>query len=288
MKRILSLFLLALLLTGCVRKAPAADVVATTRPVYDLTVQLCRGSGLQVERLVTENVSCLHDYTLQVRQMQMLEDAGLVVCSGGGLEAFLDGAIPPGKALCDASAHVALHHSHHDHDTHDAHHHEEDPHIWLSPENAMEMAEAICAGLAGQFPEHAGVFSCNLKDLLSQLEVLQAYGEAELGSLRCRQLLTFHDGFSYFAEAFGLEILHSVEEESGSEASAKLLMQLAELVRQHRLPAIFTEVNGATAAAQVIAREAGIDMYALDMAMGDRDYFSAMYHNIDTLKEALG
>ena len=101
-------------------------------------------------------------------------------------------------------------------------------------------------------------------------------------------MVTFHDGFAYFADAFSLTILEAIEEESGSEASAKDLIHLIEEVEHHDLPAVFTEKNGSPSAAQVISRETGAGIYALDMAMSGESYFEAMYHNIDTIKEALG
>ena len=101
-------------------------------------------------------------------------------------------------------------------------------------------------------------------------------------------MITFHDGFAYFADAFGLHILEAIEEESGSEASAKELIRLIEETEHHGLPAVFTELNGSPSAAQVISRETGAKVFALDMAMAGDSYFEAMYRNIDTIKEALG
>ena len=124
--------------------------------------------------------------------------------------------------------------------------------------------------------------------LTRKFDELQAYGQQQLADISCRELITFHDGFSYFADSFGLEILRSVEEESGSEASASELKELILLVRDHSLSAIFTEVNGSVSAAGIIAAETGTKVFTLSMAMGDTDYFEAMYQNIDTLKEALG
>ena len=84
-----------------------------------------------------------------------------------------------------------------------------------------------------------------------------------------------------------MQILKAVEEESGSEASAKELIELIDLVRSNEISAIFTETNGSTSAAEIIAKETGAKLYTLDMAMAGNSYFDAMYHNIDTLKEAL-
>ena len=83
-------------------------------------------------------------------------------------------------------------------------------------------------------------------------------------------------------------MLAAVEEESGSEASAKELIALIQLVRAHQLPAVFTEINGSPSAASVISSETGAKIYSLDMAMASDSYFTAMYHNIDTIQEALG
>ena len=284
---------LAALLCGCAPKTDYAPIAATTLPVWDFTSRLCQDTPLAVTRLVTEQVSCLHDYSLNVRQVKAAEAAQVAVISGAGLEDFLDDLLLDVPTI-DASQGISLLHSEegHEEEEHhheeDGHHHEEDPHIWLSPENAQVMAQNICEGLSRQYPDYEDTFRANLEDLLSHLKALQRYGEEQLSGLQCRELIPFHDGFSYFAQAFHLTILESVEEESGSEASAKDLIHLTELVRTHDLPAIFTEVSGSDSAAQVIARETGCKVYALDMAMSGDSYFEAMYHNIDTIREAFG
>lgn len=286
-KRIFSIIVAAILLTGCSAQTHQADISATTLPVYEFTECLCSGTGLTVHRLIDQSVSCLHDYTLDVTQVRNAEASDLIVVSGAGLEDFMDDMIAQHNSV-DASSGIALLHSEDDdHAEHD-HDHEDDPHIWLSPRNAKLMAQNICDGLSRQYPQFDAVFSANLQDLLSRLDTLQAYGDSQLSTLRCRQLITLHDGFSYFADAFNLEILAAVEEESGSEASAKELINLISLVENYSLPAIFTEKEGSPSAASVIAAETGTVVFSLDMAMSGSSYFDAMYHNIDTIKEALG
>ncbi len=291
MKRILSIVLLLLfLLPGCSTQEQPALVAATTLPVYQFTSALCEGTPITVTRLVTEEVSCLHDYSLNVRQVRAAEGAELMVISGAGLEVFLDDLLL-GAQIVDASRGIELlcpEEGHgHDHEEHQGHSHDSDPHIWLSPENAKIMAENICLGLCSKYPQHADTFQANLEILTSQLEELQQYGEEALSQLSCRELITFHDGFAYFAQAFGLTILEAVEEESGSEASAKELIHLIEEVEHHNLPAIFTEKSGSVSAASIIARETGCGIFTLDMAMAGEDYFEAMYANINTIREAL-
>lgn len=293
MKKFLIILLLCLTLGGC---APAehADIAATTLPVWQFTCRLTAGTDLTVTRLVTEEVSCLHDYTLTVGQMKAIEEADVVILSGAGLEEFLDDALKTAGKVIDSSAGIELltgeHHHHHEgeaEESHEGHHHETDPHIWLSPAHAAEQAQNICAGLSAQYPEYAAVFEENLNKLLSDLKKLEDYGRQELAELSSREILTFHDGFAYLAHAFDIEIVEAIEEESGAEASAKELIHLIEEVRHHDIRAIFVETNGSGSAASIIAAETGAHLSTLSMAMSGDDYFAAMYANIDALKEAL-
>ena len=299
MKRILILFfILILLLCGCGSPREYAPIAATTLPVYEFTARLCEGTGLTVTRLVTESVSCLHDYSLNVSQVRAAEACDTVVINGAGLEEFMEDLLQDADCI-DASAGIEIlipedapHHGHGhedapEHGDHEGHSHDRDSHIWLSPVNAMTMCRNICDGLCARYPQHEDAFRSNLEVLLADLEALQAYGETQLAELSCREIITFHDGFSYFAQCYGLEIVRAVEEESGAEASAAELIELIEEVRFHGLPAIFTETNGSDSAASVIARETGAAVYTLDMAMSGYSWFEAMYRNIDTVKEAL-
>lgn len=282
--------ILSFLLCGCASAGAPAQIAATTLPVWEFTSRLCAGTPVTVTRLITEQVSCLHDYSLNVRQVKAAEAAETIVISGAGLEDFLDDLLA-NASIIDASEGIPLlcgEEQEEEHHHEEGHHHEEDPHIWLAPENAKIMSRNICDGLSARYPQYAQTFETNLSQLLNELTVLQQYGEDTLSQLKCRKLITFHDGFSNFADAFDLTIVKAVEEESGSEASARDLIELITLVEENALPAVFTETSGSSSAANIISRETGCGVFSLDMAMSGSSYFDAMYHNIDTIKEALG
>ena len=147
------------------------------------------------------------------------------------------------------------------------------------------MLQKLCLIKAGLV--HLNCFQENLKQLLEDLEELSRYASQQLHTLASREIMTFHDGFSYLASAFDLTIVHAIEEESGAEASAAELIDMIQIVSEHDLRAIFTERNGSNSAAKIIAAETNTPVYELDMVMAGNSYFEAMYHNIDTLKEAL-
>ena len=275
-KRIALLVLCAMLLTACgtTPQTGGPTVAATTAPLAQFLEALCENTDIRVDLVISEPVSCLHDYSLTVGQMRTIGSADCLFLSGAGLEEFMADALSQAKATVDCSQNLDLLEL-------DG---ESDPHIWLAPKNAEVMAKNAADGLTALYPQYGDTFRKNLAALIARLEDLQQYGEDALKDLSCRELITFHDGFAYFAGAFDLTILASIEEESGSEASAKSLAEISTLVESHNIPVVFMEAN---AGAEAIARETGCGLSTLSTGLGGGDYFDILRQNIDAVKEAL-
>ena len=290
MKKLLSLVFAVLIvftLCSCGTPNQNAQIVATTLPVYTFTKALCCDTDITVDRLISEDISCLHNYTLQTKQMRAIENAQTIVISGSGLEDFLTDVDLKHHTIIDASKGIELICSESDHAEEHDHVHEQDPHIWLSPILAIQMADNIYQQLCNTFPEYTDTFTNNHSLLYDELSALKLYAQNALENLSRRRIMTFHDGFSYMAESFGLTVVHAVEEESGSEASAAELIEMIHIAGENDLNVLFTERNGSTAAATIVAAEIGAKIYQLDMAISGENFFDAMYTNINTLKEAL-
>ena len=285
---IISTLALLLSLSACGQKSGDVSqpeeggltVLTTTYPVYLLASAVADGvEGVTVERLNTGAVSCLHDYTLSVGDMKLIEGADVIAINGVGLEDFMDDALAAARGtVIDCSEGVALlellGHDHHDGDEEDGEHY--DPHIWMDPENAIAMAGNLSRGLSEVDPDHAQTYSDNLASATSLLEswdstLKDTLLKAEEGGVSIPGLITFHDGFQYFAQAFDLPLLAAIEEEEGSEASAQVINETVTLVKDKQIPVIFTEVNGSDATAQAIARETGCSVGQLTMLMDGPD-----------------
>lgn len=312
-----ALLALLLFLSACTPAQPRqqADrqLLATTYPVYLFACEVTRGAeDTAVSLMIDQPVSCLHDYTLTVQDMKALERADVILLSGAGLEEAMESALETvadtpqidcsqGIPLLEGEAHD--HDHNHDHDAPDeeeedapalsGHDHEDDPHIWMDPQRACSMLENLAQGLAQLDPANAALYETNAKLATEQISQAYALMKTSLSALPCRELITFHDGFSYFADAFDLEILRAMEEEAGSEASAKEVVGIVEEIEFHHLPAIFTEANGATATAQMIHRECGVAVFPLDLMMSRHDgapgvalYLDLLQTNVNTLLEA--
>ncbi len=282
-------------LPGCAG-APAEDdgaiqVVATTYPVYCFATAVTEGAqGVSVSALVNQSISCLHNYTLTVRDMKLLDRADVIALSGVGLEDFMDDALATSPAeRIDCSAGVDLLPS-----SEEEEHGESafDPHIWMDPLRAAQMVQNLADGMCALDPDQAELYQANAESAVARLEELRDTWAEKLAGRESPQLVTFHDGFSYLADAFGMTILAAIEEDEGSTATARDLAGIADLVREYRLSTIFAEVNGSDTSAQAIARETGAEVRVLSMVMsgggdGLTPYLDAIDGNMTEIYQAM-
>ncbi len=191
----------------------------------------------------------------------------------------------------------------HDHDDEDAsteeehdhdHDYENDPHYWMSPITAATMVETIAAELAILDPANADIYTANAAAAVEKLLAAQEDFSTQLESLSARDLITFHDGFAYFAAAFDLDLLVSIEEEEGQEASAMVIAEIITIIGEHKVPTIFTEDYSSDSTAKAIASETGVNILCLSMMMsgeaenaGIDTYIEIMQNNINVIIEGL-
>lgn len=253
---------LLLSLTACgaaARSEPEGLTVAcTTYPVYLLCQSVAEGTDVVPVLVVDQPLSCLHNYTLTMSDMKTIEGAALLALNGAGMEEFLEDVLENRRCV-DCSAGLTL--------LWNEEEDEPDSHIWLDPDNAARMAENLAEGLAEADPAQAERLRANAAAASARLEALGDVLREELSGLQCRSLIPFHDGFSYFARAVNMEIAASVEEEEGSEASARRILELVALLDEKHIPAVFTEVNGPDATARALALERPIAVGRLNLLM---------------------
>ncbi len=142
-----------------------------------------------------------------------------------------------------------------------------DPHYWMDPGNAAVMVRNLQEGLRPGGPGPRRRLRPQWEEAAGQLPSFAGDCTQALEGAEGAALITFHDGFRYFAQALGLPLLASIEEEAGSEASAMEINEITQLVKEHQLPVIFTEVNGSDATANAISRETGCQVAQLTMLM---------------------
>ena len=298
----LLMMILTLLFSGCAAQTDGQKVIVTSfYPMYILTQNVAAGiDGVTVQNMAEQNVGCLHDYQLQTRDMVTLEGADALVINGGGMEQFMDKVLTLREDLpvIDASEGIemlpsASEHDHDDHDEHDDHDHEGEvmnAHVWLDPSLAMVQVRNIAEGLANADPEHADAYRSNAEAYILKLEQLKAEIAEQLAPYAGREIITFHEAFTYFAEAFGLHVAGVIATEPGEEPSTRDIADTCDLVNTLGIRTLFVEPQYPQKAAQTIARETGASIYTLDPCVsGDgsmESYENIMRENARVLTEA--
>lgn len=116
----------------------------------------------------------------------------------------------------------------------------------MDPNRACQMIQTLADGLAQLDPDQAALYASNAQLAVDQIQQAYPVMQAALADLPCRELITFHDGFSYFADAFDLTILRAIEEEAGSEASAREVADIVAEIQTHQLPPSSPRSTGPT------------------------------------------
>ena len=234
----LILALFTLLATGCAaQKNGQTTIVTSFYPMYVLTLNVTDGvDGVTVQNMAEQNVGCLHDYQLQTRDMVTLEGADALVINGGGMEQFMDKVISLRADLpvIDASEGIEMFPSDEEHD-HDAHGHDDhdelyNAHVWLDPNRAMIQVQNIAAGLAEADPGHAEAYQKNAESYIARLTALNAELAEQLAPFAGAEIITFHEAFAYFADAYNLHVAGVIANEPGEEPSTRDIADTCDLV----------------------------------------------------------
>lgn len=277
------------------------QVVTSFYPVYVLTANVVEGiEGVTLSNLTAPETGCLHDYQLLPADMRALADASVFVINGAGMEQFMDKVIAQygTMPIIDSSEGVPLLYGedahHHDTEGDDGHDHGEEvvnPHIWLDPRNAAIQVRNIGEGLAAADPAHAAQYLENAEAYAAKLEALYTEMMQELQEVPERRLVTFHDAFPYFANAFDFDIIATMHLEAEEQPSTRELADMVDLVNALGIQALFAEPQYDSRTADVIAAETGAQVYVLDpVVTGELQgsaYEDTMRQNVQTLKEAL-
>ena len=216
------------------------------------------GNKLDISVVIPPGASP-HTYEPTPRQLRRLSKAELYVKVGSGIqfeEEWLNrlASLNRSMRICNSSKGIKLIQTRkHNHHEKGEHHPGKDPHVWLSPLNAIVMAKNIRDSLMEIDPKNSKFYARNAEKLILELNALDKEIRERLSGLKNRSFMVFHPSWGYFASDYDLEQI-PIEIE-GKEPSAKALTQLIDRARKRNIRVIFTSPQFSTKSAEVIARE---------------------------------
>ena len=294
-----------------IQALPSPLPVVVTLPVLKDFVEEVGQDNVSVHSLIT-GLENEHTYTPRPSDMRLLQQAGLFVTIGLGLDGWMEPLIKNADAhfrRVVASSHVPLiAYSSSSSSKQEMQHQRAnvsievgaptyDPHIWLDPENAIIMIRNITEGLIEADPIHREAYRHNEARFIRQLEQMMDDLKAKMSglSIASRKIITHHQGWSYFAMRFGFEIageiLTHVETEGGADPSAKRMGELVRLLKREKIGVIVSEPQYNPKIPEALAKEAGARIVTLSLMPGTspntKHYLDLIRYNVETVVAAL-
>ena len=238
--------------------------------------------GIRIVNLTKPQTGCLHDYALLPEDIKTLEKCDAFVINGLGMESFIDKAtanVPDLKVFDLSEGIMPL---------------DDNAHIWLSPKNAAKMAENLCSYMSEFDARNKEKYEENTKKYIEEFNKLDEELKNGLNNVKSRDIVTFHEAFSYFADEFDLNVTGVIEREPGEEPTTSEIRETVDIIKGSSVAALFAEPQYSSNAADIISAETGLKVYTLDpIVTGDNTddydaYFVKMRENLKTLQEALG
>jgi zinc/manganese transport system substrate-binding protein len=132
------------------------------------------------------------------------------------------------------------------------------PHYWLDPRNAAIVAQTIAEALSKADPQHAEMYASNATAFGAAATALHEKGKQIAAGLPTRDILTYHRSWSYFADAFGLNVVSTLEPIPGIPPTARHLQDLVGIIQERKVQVIIQEPYFSQDASQFLARQAPI------------------------------
>ncbi|MFJ5761017.1 metal ABC transporter solute-binding protein, Zn/Mn family [Neobacillus sp. NPDC093182] len=288
-------------------KNSVLKISTTIYPLEDFTKKI-GGNYVVVQCVYPPGVDA-HSFEPTTKDMVSLAESDLFIYTGVGIEGFADKAVKTlekenvtileaadGIELIEAShshEHEAAEENAHEEEEHD--HGDVDPHVWLDPILAIDLAENIKLSLTELKPEYADEFEANFLQLKGELEKLDQEFKSVVENSKTKHLLVSHDAYGYWEKRYGVETIAINGLSPTQEPSQKELGEIIEESTEHGIKYVIFEQNVSPKVSEIIQNEIGAKSLTLhnlealteENVKEQEDYLSIMRKNIDVIQTAL-
>lgn len=229
-------------------------VVTTFTVIADIARNVA-GDAATVESITRPNAE-IHNYQPTPRDILKAQDADLVLWNGLNLEQWFERFFRnlrdvPSAVVSEGVEPLGIREGPYEGKA--------NPHAWMSPTDVLVYVENIRRALAQHDPENADVYAANAALYVEKINAVVAPMRAALEAVpeRRRWLVTSEGAFSYLARDFGLKELYLWPINADSQGTPQQIRMVIDRMREHDIPAIFSESTVSADAAQQVARETG-------------------------------
>ncbi len=173
---------------------------------------------------------------------------------------------------------------------------DQDPHVWMTPYGALDMAKRIEKALSKTDPAGKTYYSERYKQFEQEIKALHDAFGRDLADCQSRAVVHVgHLAFGNLAHTYGLEFRALTGTSHQGEHSVQKLADLVRFIRKNKVQAVFTEEMVASDLADTVAQETNVRVLPLytveEVSKTDFDsgvtYGDYMRRNLHNLKEGL-
>lgn len=299
MKKTLLHLLLACLAIISTPTAHAELKVAALHPILGDLARQIGGSHVQVIDLLKPGGD-IHHFEPSARDLTAASGISLVLASGKGIESYLGKLrdtlgtnvtilevgrpipsikIDPSSDMflcCPAHAAGGI-----------------DPHWWHSAENMRRAARVIADTFSNADPTNSPTYKTNADNAQKHFAELKKWAQQQLSAIprSDRKLVTAHAAYGYFCKEYGFKSVPVLGLAREEEASAQYLTETIQIIRQHKIRALFPEDQANPKILEEIARETGAKIGSPLIADGTspkaHTFETMLRHNVQAIVSAL-
>jgi manganese/iron transport system substrate-binding protein len=271
-------------------------VVATNTVICGLTKEIARDT-IDLKCLIDPG-SDPHVYQPKPDDSKAIEQAKLILYGGHDFE---PGLIKLIKATTNPAPKVAVHEIavpnpqkfQEDGQT------VADPHVWQNAQNGIAIAETIAQELVKLSPKNTATYTTNSKKLTQEITQIDTWIKSQIATIpeAQRKLVTTHDAFGYYSQAYQIKIQGALEGISTEEAPTPARVgALAKEIQKEKVPTIFAETTINPKLIQAVAKEAKVKVAEQELfadGLGEKGsagetYQQMLIANTKTIVEGLG
>ena len=298
--------LLCLLFAGCTQKQDKGTIppgeqmkIVTTTSILKDAVRNIIGDAAQVESIMGSGVDP-HLYKATQGDLQKLTTADVIVYNGLHLEGKMGEVLEKLSrqktvlAASDGIAENALRKSPQFQDSFD-------PHIWFDVQLWQQVVRHLSKELQQKDPKNAKVYQQNTERYLTELESLHTATETAIASIPEQQriLITAHDAFGYFGDAYHIQVRGLQGISTVSEFGLQDVSSLVNYIVDNKIKAVFVESSVSPKAIEAVvegSRQKGHNVLIggtlFSDALGAEDspegtYVGMVNYNVKNIVDAL-
>ncbi len=244
--------------------ATPLPVVASFSILADLTKEV-GGPRVAVTSLAPIGTD-LHHFQPRPSEVRGVGAAAVFVINGLGLEGWAErlaeAAGFKGKGVVATKGVQALKavHNHADRKHSDCHGGAADPHAWQDVANVRQYVSNIRDGLTAADPAGTAEYASRTDAYLRRLDGLDAEIRGMLAAIprAARRVVTTHEAFNYYADAYEVDFLAAQGLSSDAEPTAREFASLIAQIKRERIKALFLEQGMSPRLVEQLARETGV------------------------------